>query len=884
MSVRAPSTQQIGAQIEDVLHRNPRARLIGIRSPIRRPWPERIERNGANFRLIWCESGLELRERLAEFEETSDGGLVVVTSLDETALGDDLAARFARGRLLQANSWQMVRTAFQAHAVDPRLSGQDWIAELLLDHAPPGGYPPVAGGMLDADTAWRHLLERGIGLTDARPDVGSLLRWTLDGANLGRFAVLPEAMRERIAARLMEVAGPAGGLVVGAVAAGRGADVFPLGLVCGVVFAEQASSSELREAAVRLEPYFGGRRIPRDAGQNLAEAASRVAARLDDPEEAGRYHERAARLLEDLHVAAYAGLSPVLALGFEARLRACAEALHAALDAPDEQRRAAVEAAVGPALAHEQAARRGNRVDRLQMAVRLLRWLATPEVEFRDLAATAGAYAREGGFVDLARLALPDDEIAELAAAYGRLGALAGARRERENRRFAEALRAWNATGGGGDRVLPVEGVLEAVVAPLARQAPVLLIVLDGLSFAVHRRILPGLLREGWIELVPQGRAEPPPVIAALPTVTEVSRASLFSGRLTRGTATSEKVGFAEHPALVQASRANRPPRLFHKAELEDDGALARELREGIANQAQRVVGVVHNAIDAQLAGSDQLHMRWSLDALRLLRPLLREARDAGRIVVLTGDHGHVVESGTTQRSASGGDRWRHASSPVAVEEVELHGGRVLAPDNADALVPTWSETIRYSQKRSGYHGGASPQEVVVPLAVLTAGLAPDGWAEAPPVQPPWWEAGEPAVAAASLAASFRPTGRPRRDRASQPELFPEVSASRRRDWITDLFASATYAAQKRLAARGAPRDEEVRRLLAALDARGGRLSQTALAQALGVPVFRVGTVVIAARRVLNVDQTPVLRLEPGHGTVTLDGELLRVQFELPRG
>ncbi|MGH6914511.1 MAG: BREX-2 system phosphatase PglZ, partial [Geminicoccales bacterium] len=134
------------------------------------------------------------------------------------------------------------------------------------------------------------------------------------------------------------------------------------------------------------------------------------------------------------------------------------------------------------------------------------------------------------------------------------------------------------------------------------------------------------------------------------------------------------------------------------------------------------------------------------------------------------------------------------------------------------------------------------------------------------------------------LATSFRPTGRPGRDGALQPELFPEVAASRRRDWITDLFASPTYAAQKRLAARGAPRDEEVRRLLAALDARGGRLSQTALAQALGVPAFRVGTVVNAARRVLNVDQTPVLRLEPGHGTVTLDGELLRVQFELPRG
>ncbi|NJO35617.1 MAG: PglZ domain-containing protein [Rhodospirillales bacterium] len=153
--------------------------------------------------------------------------------------------------------------------------------------------------------------------------------------------------------------------------------------------------------------------------------------------------------------------------------------------------------------------------------------------------------------------------------------------------------------------------------------------------------------------------------MAALPTVTEVSRASLFSGRLTRGTATSEKRGFAGHPALVQASRAGRPPRLFHKAELEDGGALGGKVRDAIADQAQRVVGVVHNAVDAQLAGSDQLHMCWSPDTLRFLRSLLREARDAGRVVVLTGDHGHVIEGGTTQRSApGGGDRWRPAEAP----------------------------------------------------------------------------------------------------------------------------------------------------------------------------------------------------------------------------
>ncbi|NJO35616.1 MAG: BREX-2 system phosphatase PglZ [Rhodospirillales bacterium] len=507
MSVRAPSAQQIGAQIDEVLHRNPRARLIGIRSPLRRPWPERIERNGASFHLIWCASALEMRERIAELEDTSDGGLVVVTNLEDTALGDDLAARFARGRLLQANRWQMLRTAFQAHAVDPRLRGQEWIAELLLDHAPPGGYPPVAGGVLDADTAWRHLLDRSISLADPRPDVDTLLRWTLNRENLSRFTALPEPTQRSISARLAETAGATASLVVSAVSADRGADTLPLGLVCGVIFANEASSPELHEAAVRLEPYFGGQRIPREVGQILADAANRVATRLDDAEEVNRHHERAARILTDLHIAAYAGLSPVLTLGFDARLRACAEALHAALDAPGEERHADVESTASCACVHEQAARNGDRIERLRMAVRLLRWLKTPEVsQAADFATIAGAYAREGGFVDLARLALPDDELAELAAAYGRLGALARTRRERENQRFAEALQVWNETDGGGDDVLPVESVLERVVAPLARQSPLLLAVLDGLSFAVHRRILPVLLNEGYIELVPQGR------------------------------------------------------------------------------------------------------------------------------------------------------------------------------------------------------------------------------------------------------------------------------------------------------------------------------------------------------------------------------------------
>jgi hypothetical protein len=72
-------------------------------------------------------------------------------------------------------------------------------------------------------------------------------------------------------------------------------------------------------------------------------------------------------------------------------------------------------------------------------------------------------------------------------------------------------------------------------------------------------------------------------------------------------------------------------------------------VRAAIADPHQRVIGVVYNAVDDHLSGPDQLHQRWTLEDLRLLLPLLREAREARRVVVITADHGHLLEDGTTQ-------------------------------------------------------------------------------------------------------------------------------------------------------------------------------------------------------------------------------------------
>jgi len=98
---------------------------------------------------------------------------------------------------------------------------------------------------------------------------------------------------------------------------------------------------------------------------------------------------------------------------------------------------------------------------------------------------------------------------------------------------------------------------------------------------------------------------------------------------------------------------------------------------------------------------------------------------------------------------------------------------------------------------------------------------------------------------------------------------------------VAKLLVSAVYASQRQLAARVALPDEQMRRLLVSLDERGGKLSRAALAQRLGIPELRLGGVLSAARRLLNVDQFPILVAEEISGTVEFNRTLLDEQFGL---
>jgi len=887
-----PTTPQIRSQIAAVLEREPDARVVALRAEQCGQWPESLEVGGRQFSVKWCDSPLAARLALRALRQDGEDGLALLTNQPAAALGTDVMARLARGRLFQLKRWDLLVRAFAAREVDARLAPLDWLADLLVEHMPTDGYPPVPGGVLDADTAWKWALQLACGLEAARPDLDTLLQWTQSPDGPRAFGSLPEKTRSGILKRLHDCTGAGGSLVLASLETGFAADVLPLGLLVDFVSKHATDHPDIAAAAVRLERFTGGRRIEQDAGRRWADAAIRVLRTLEE-DHARHVLGRADQLAGELYLQPYVSLSDWLPSGFEARLVEFADVVSALAGSPNAEKLAVVERAFAAVRAHQGAVSAPGRIEKVEMATRVARWLATSSSESPGFEARIADYAAEGAYVDWARLKLMGGDLSiPVSRAFSELASRALERRETVNRSFAESLKAWNDTVLPGSSHLPVEQVLDRVVAPLSRHAPVLLLVVDGLSLPVLEELEPDVLRLGWSRLRPTEGRWAGVAVAALPTVTEISRASLLAGRLCSGTQANEKAAFASHEGLARARQGT--PVLFHKGELSDGVALAPAVRAALSDSAQRVVGVVYNAIDDQLDGADQVHVRWTLEDLRLLPTLLHEARGAGRVIVLTADHGHVLEWGTTQRSGSGSDRWRAPDGELTEGEIRIEGGRVLTPAGGSNVTVPWSERVRYGGKKNGYHGGVTPQEVLVPLRVYAiAGAVYEGWQPDMPVRPAWWNAataigsGEQAVrrpVVVPAAPATTATGRPR-DRGPTPDMFqPAVApppAAPQRDVLDRLFVSPTYQAQRALAARVAPPEDSLRRLLEALAERGGKLSIAAAAQRLGLPAHRMGGFLSASRRVLNVDQSAVLSIDETGTTIELNEALLRVQFQI---
>ncbi|RDG34742.1 BREX-2 system phosphatase PglZ [Streptomyces corynorhini] len=891
--------------------------------------------------------------------------LVVLTDREEAELGPDLLTKVYKQRVSAVNTWDVVRDAFGAIGTDRRLNGENWAAEALLDAAP-GRWPQLAGGILTRRHALSALTLRRLGIgrydpdrdletpggvatsaaavgEDAPLDVHALLRWSVAPGGPARYLALREAERDGLDRFLGETeqAGPAGRALLALVSAEHGSDAVAFGLVCAALWqrTDATGDAEDHRARGRAERWFGDEPpAPGKALDNLVASFGRACeefvsgllntgrADLDEASAtarrlSGAALDRAASLARQFGAERAVRESPVLTEGLEARFEAAG---HALLAADPEATARAVKFLGKHWLAPEPDVR--PRIERARMAQRLGQWLATrPAAECAHVADGIHRQVADTGWVDLAleHIEAGGDPGPVLRSAYDTVCAAVRASRREIDRHFARTLATWTAGGGGPGAMLTVESFLPDIVAPVVKagERRVLLLVLDGMSAAIAAE-LGEELREHWVEYDPLPRAKDAPrrraMAAALPTVTAVSRTSLFAAKLRTGTQADEKKVFPAHRFWGGQEVA-----VFHKDDLRGESAGAPfgpGLLEALTGDRTHVA-VVLNTIDDRLAKEQKLgDGTWRLSHIGQLRELLRYAATQGRAVIVTSDHGHVVDryGVRVEADAAGVLSARHrtpggpAEGPLAGTEIALSGPRVVAPEPGGRIVALWDADSRYTSQKAGYHGGVSPAEFTIPvLAFLPFGVEkpPSGWRELGGQQPSWWAltprtaeqpyARTPAAAAVPVPAPKKPSKRAKDEAAAlarqhHDSLFDvALVPSEREDallsvepvspddtLVTGLLASEVFAAQVQLLARKPDLGRVERAVRALLDA-GGTLPVTALAQRIGLQAGRADGFAAVLRQLLNHDSVQVLETLPDGRTLRLNTGLLRDQFEL---
>jgi hypothetical protein len=371
MTQLAPTFSQIRARVQAVRRKAPEARAVGIQSPGR--WAgDRLRQDGSEtYRIEQCDSSLAARIALLD-EEPGVTVTVLVTGLSGQELGEDVLVRLAGRKLYPIDSWQIVKELFQAQTVDPRLRSHGWIADRLLELN--GVPPPAQGGYLDAEAVWPLLLQRLIGLEGERPDLSVLLRWSAVAENVQRFRRLPEEARRAATEWLAAQVGPTAEAVLRCVFTLEQPDALPVGLVLGVVHHPQGEG-RLDRAVGRTERFLGGTTPDRGVVERWHAAATEAVRLLDsDPRGKSQILHRADELLREVQAEDFAHLSDVLPRGFDQRLARLGGLLGPAVEG-------------GPSLAtglaeardcvrrDDQARREPRRLERIDMALRLARWL-----------------------------------------------------------------------------------------------------------------------------------------------------------------------------------------------------------------------------------------------------------------------------------------------------------------------------------------------------------------------------------------------------------------------------------------------------------------------------------------------------------------------------
>ena len=947
-SASAPVLREL---LDEARARNYQHGVIGVRA--KPDWPPETRtftHDKVRVRIEPCVSALAVREAL--LSRRRDEWLIVLTDRSDEDLGAGVLSHFVGHRLRTPDPWAAVRHRFAATGIDPAIfaaAGDRDVATGLLVATPSDGWPPAPGGVLTRAHAFGAVAAAHLGLSDPVIDIAAVLAWAAGPALPERISDLRmlagDGVTDAVLAWAAERTGAIAAAVLHLLRGGEARDVVPLGLVAGVLAdARDNRATEdaqvARDALIRMETRFGGAVLPSQALTSWAVEASAVITgmlRVNARKASGEaLLARADHLLDGARAAGLADGSDLLPSGLTRRFAALAGELRAAAgsraEAEADPDRAIVtrngldrvERAWASVAAHHLAGD-DRRTHAFHAAVRLTRWLADAAPKGTGLPGLLRRHADQDAWADSAvNDAAAGASDPELGAGLAAVLAAARARRAAHDVVFAAALASHTRDDRSDRDLLHVEDLLPDVVMPLADKAPVLLLVLDGMSAGVGTEVVTSILgrpRDGWAEALLSGQSRRAAALAVLPTLTEVSRASLLSGGLRRGGQDTERNGYA---ALARAHRLTDAP-LFHKRPLDSARpgyAIADDVAAAITNVTRYpLVTCVLNSIDDALDRSDPGGTSWGADTVKHLDPLLERARHAGRTVILTADHGHIIERRQgTQRPYPdmSSSRSRSASTPPGGGEVLITGTRVLLHDGTAVLAV--DENLRYGPTKSGYHGGASPAEVVVPVTVLVAGAVPadSGLRLAPPQEPSWWtdpvlptgpvlstaSATTGASPATRAGAARNPTSAPRSPRpsadlAKRPDetiitLFdePESEAGGAAPEATTLRAtgpevtaeavltSPAYKANKKRAGRVSVSDAQVGALLTALaGSPSHRLAPVAAASALQVSPVVLRGAIMQAQQLLNIDGAAVIRIDADGATVILDGAALAEQY-----
>jgi PglZ domain len=881
----------------------------------------------ADMLVVPVRSELELRSLLPPIEEESPRRVFLVPWTSDVPL--DLAGRFARdGRVIRIGRESRLKRLFGVGEVD--LDAQKSpLADWLLRPSSSRRYS-VREGRLTHELLWSSWLHEELGVdTEGGFALDALLAWAaVDGRSRAftEGAGTVPGLRDALLHVLERSLGPAGPVAWRAWEQGHGG----LLLEYAVLLEALAPS---KDPAVRMwvkqrlraklgvvdEPALV--EVPVALGRS-AGAALRYLERRTDAAKVRAIVRQAEEHVDDDEIRAALVSSTRLPGALDARLGALGEALGSAAAAPSAENVAHAErllhAVEGHALAAEGDGAR--HVERGWMAARLLAWLvARPDARLSpgptpyDAVETVGQwYADEGGYVDWARRSARGSE----ASAFGR-GVQAVVRvadrvRQELDRTFARALVAWTAAGQPAHQVVPIDRALERVASKFLEERDdhrLLVLLLDGMAWAQAVELLDSLSQQAWGPLAwhttkkgPIGGGMYPVVLAAVPSVTEISRAAFFASKpVPPGRAEDtqkDRERFRENKIMGKFFTGTDEPTLLLRAEGHTkSGAASEEALRLVADPDRRVVALVLNAIDDALKGNPATRHPWGVKNIASLADLLEKARDCGRAVLLASDHGHVPSDllefkGTP---AGGGARWRPLASstdPVGDYEVAFPAGRAWAPRGAWGVALMADDTGRWgSSTHAGDHGGATLAEVIAPCVLVGAEdlqgpLTDEALGVRAPYVPGWWHLAvqTPVPIPPDVVPTSPEPVLVRPGQLALPVVGVSAAPATPPPPRPSTPPASLFARSKVLEARApdAIFRKDVARAVEFLLVRNGVAKAAAFAAEMSVLQRRVGGLVAKLQEILNVDGYEVLRFDAVAQDVSLDVGKLRLLFEVP--